>query len=86
MVMVSAYWLMPYRLEGFLMSDENDAALTPVRLPRALLQAAKAEATRRDETLSQVVRRSLRAYVASSPRQGDIETAIAAATKRPRAR
>lgn len=60
------------------MPDENDATLPPTRLPRALLDAAKAQARRRDETLSQVVRRALRAYVASTPPQGDLEDAIAA--------
>ncbi len=49
------------------MPDENDATLPPTRLPRALLDAAKAQVRRRDETLSQVVRRALRAYVAQSP-------------------
>jgi hypothetical protein len=61
------------------MPDENDATLPPTRLPRALLDAAKAQARRRDETLSQVVRRALRAYVASAPAQADLEDAIAAA-------
>ncbi len=62
------------------MPDENDATLPPTRLPRALLDAAKAQARRRDETLSQVVRRALRAYVASAPAQADLEDAIAAAS------
>ncbi len=62
------------------MPDENDATLPPTRLPRALLDAAKAQARRRDETLSQVVRRALRAYVASAPPQADLEDAIAAAS------
>lgn len=67
------------------MPDENDANLPPVRLPRALLDAAKAQARRRDETMSQVVRRALRAYVASGPVQTDLEDAIAAA-KQPKAK
>jgi beta-glucosidase-like glycosyl hydrolase len=62
------------------MPDENDATLPPTRLPRALLDAAKAQARRRDETLSQVVRRALRAYVASAPAQADLEDAITAAS------
>ena len=62
------------------MPDENDATLPPTRLPRALLNAAKAQARRRDETLSQVVRRALRAYVASAPAQADLVDAISAAS------
>lgn len=49
------------------MVDENRATLPPIRLPLNLLDAAKAKAERRDETLSQVVRRALRAYVANQP-------------------
>jgi hypothetical protein len=45
---------------------ENDAVLPPVRLPASLLRHAKALATARDETLAQVVRRALRAYVAGA--------------------
>lgn len=67
------------------MDTDNDGVLPPVRLPRALLDQARAEARRRDETLSQVVRRALRAYVGSTPRQMDLEDAIAAA-KQPRAK
>ena len=66
------------------MPDENDATLPPTRLPRVLLDAAKAQARRRDETLSQVVRRALRTYVASAPSQADLEDAIAASPKRQR--
>lgn len=64
------------------MADDLDAAMPPIRLPRSLLQAARAEAGRRDETLSQVVRRALREYVAIAPRQGDIETVISASRRR----
>ena len=66
------------------MADENDATLPPTRLPRALLDAARGQARRRDETLSQVVRRALRAYVTSGPVQGDLEDAIAAAAPKRR--
>ena len=48
------------------MKSENDTALPPVRLPRALLNAARSQAARRDETISQVVRRALRTYVEAS--------------------
>lgn len=58
------------------MTNENDATLPPIRLPLALLTAVRAQANRRDETLSQVVRRALRAYAASAPIQTDIEDAI----------
>jgi hypothetical protein len=60
------------------MPSDKDAVLPPVRLPRTLLDAARAQAVKRDETISQVVRRALRAYVASGPRQTDLEDAIAA--------
>ena len=60
------------------MTDLADATLPPVRLPKSLLDLARAEARRRDETLSQVIRRGLRAYVVSAPKQGDLEDAIAA--------
>lgn len=64
--------------------DENNAVLPPVRLPAALLAKAKATASRRDETLSQVIRRAIRAYVGSTPAvaQTDLEDAIAD-TRRP---
>jgi hypothetical protein len=55
----------------------NDAVMPPVRLDRALLAQARAVAAVRDETLSQVVRRSLRAYVASAPLLVDVEAAVA---------
>lgn len=58
------------------MPDENDACLPPVRLPRSLLDAARAQAKRRDETISQVVRRALRTYAALAPVQTDLEDAI----------
>lgn len=59
-----------------------DATLPPVRLPRALLVAARTEAARRDETLSQVVRRALRAYVGQALAEGELEVAIDAAAPR----
>jgi predicted transcriptional regulator len=51
--------------------DQGDASLA-VRLPADLLRHARSVAESRDETLSQVVRRTLRAYVASGPRQLDL--------------
>lgn len=56
---------------------ENEELLT-VRVPSDLYRHAKQIAAGRDETLSQVVRRALRAYVASGPAQMDLEQAIAA--------
>jgi predicted transcriptional regulator len=52
--------------------DQGDASLA-VRLPADLLKHARQVAESHDETLSQVVRRALRAYVASGPRQLDLE-------------
>jgi predicted transcriptional regulator len=54
---------------------EGDATLA-VRLPAELLRHARSVAESRDETLSQVVRRALRSYVASGPQQLDLEDAI----------
>jgi predicted transcriptional regulator len=54
----------------------HDAVLPPIRLPKNLLIAARQMAHSRDETLSQVVRRALRAYVARAPKQVDIEDLI----------
>jgi hypothetical protein len=64
----------------------NDAVLPPVRLPASLLRHAKEVAAARDETLAQVVRRALRAYVTagSQGRQLDLEDAVAVARKRKR--
>jgi hypothetical protein len=55
---------------------ENDAVLPPVRLPATLLRHAREVAATRDETLSQVVRRALRAYVAAGPLQLDLESTV----------
>lgn len=60
------------------MPDENDAVLPPIRLSRNLLVAARNEASRRDETLSQVVRRALRAYISQAPIQMDLIDTLAA--------
>jgi hypothetical protein len=68
---------MAKRVRGMDM-PENDAVLPPVRLDRALLDAARALAASRDETLSQVVRRQLRAYVASAPTLADVEAVVSA--------
>jgi hypothetical protein len=56
---------------------ENDAVLPPVRVPADLLRHARAVAAARDETLSQVVRRALRAYVAAGAPQLALEAAVA---------
>lgn len=69
------------------MTDEQDAVLPPIRLPKNLLIAARQVARSRDETLSQVVRRALRAYVDKAPRQVDLEEYLgeaAASSKRVR--
>jgi len=65
------------------MPDKED--LLTVRLPSDLHRHAKFVAAGRDETISQVVRRALRAYVASGPVQMDIEDA-ARPTPRPKKR
>jgi len=49
----------------------NSTVLPPIRIPRALLAAVKAKARRRDEFISQVVRRALTAYVEDAP-QADL--------------
>lgn len=55
------------------MAEKED--LLTVRLPADLHRHAKSVASSRDETVSQVVRRALRAYVSSGPAQTDIEDA-----------
>lgn len=55
------------------MEDETSVR---VRVPKQLVGEAQRVAGKRDETLSQVIRRALRNYVASEPRQTDIEDAI----------
>lgn len=65
------------------MAEKED--LLTVRLPADLHRHAKSVAAGRDETISQVVRRALRAYVASGPVQMDIEDA-ARPTHRPKKR
>lgn len=62
------------------MPDDAEATLT-ARLPADLLRHARAVARSRDENLSQVVRRALRAYVQVGPAQLDLEDALNA-TKR----
>lgn len=47
-----------------------------VRVPAHLARHAKAKAERRDETLSQVLRRALRDYVGRSAEQLDLEDAV----------
>lgn len=63
------------------MAEKED--LLTVRLPADLHRHAKSVAAGRDETISQVVRRALRAYVASGPLQLDLEDA-ARPTRRPK--
>ena len=58
-------------------------------MPTALAHEAARVAAERDETVSQVIRRALRDYVASAPksaggRQLDLEDAIAAEKRRSR--
>lgn len=48
------------------MAGKHETNVT-VRMPSDLLEAAHAEAKRRDETLSRVLRRALREYVAAAP-------------------
>lgn len=57
-----------------------DAVLPPVRLDAGLLEAARVLAAARDESLAQVVRRSLREYVASAPVRADV-VAVAASVR-----
>ncbi len=56
--------------------DTKEAVLT-VRLDEGLLRRAKRRAEKRDENLSQVVRRLLRAYADAAPAQTDLEDFIA---------
>ncbi len=55
---------------------EGEEVVLTVRVPADLMRNARAVATRRDETLSQVVRRALRVYAGAGPPQLDIEDAI----------
>lgn len=68
---------------------EHDEVLN-ARVPADLLRHAKSVAASRDETLSQVIRRALRAYVATGPAQLDLEDAARAPTapakRRPKSR
>jgi predicted transcriptional regulator len=60
------------------MQDEEESSVR-VRVPTQLLKDVHRLSNKRDETLSQVVRRALRQYVAAEPRQTDLEDAIRAA-------
>jgi predicted transcriptional regulator len=60
------------------MTDDGQDASFTIRLPAELLRHAQSMAASRDETLSQVVRRALRAYVKAGPAQLDLEDAIGA--------
>ena len=55
-----------------------DEVMLTVRVPEDLLRHARSIAEGRDETVSQVVRRALRAYVRAGPAQLDLEAAVAA--------
>ncbi len=55
---------------------EGDEVVLTVRVPADLARNARAVAAQRDETLSQVVRRALRAYAGLGPPQLDLEDAI----------
>ncbi|MBB4200741.1 hypothetical protein GGD83_004570 [Rhodoblastus sphagnicola] len=63
----------------------NSANLPPIRISRTLLTAVKLKARRRDETVSQVVRRALTAYVADAP-QADLFDHAAATKAKPKSR
>lgn len=56
---------------------DNEIMLT-VRVPGDLVKLAKSVARSRDETLSQVIRKALKAYVDSSPAQFDLVDAVRA--------
>lgn len=64
---------------------EGEKMLT-VRLPADLLKLAQGLARSRDENLSQVVRRALRGYVDSAPRQADLVEAVRASQAAPKAK
>jgi predicted transcriptional regulator len=57
------------------MNQAAEVVIT-VRVPADLVRHARAAAERNDETLSQVVRRALRAYVGRTPDQLDIEDLV----------
>jgi metal-responsive CopG/Arc/MetJ family transcriptional regulator len=66
------------------MTDDNEGGATlSVRLPADLLRHAKAVARGRDETMSQVIRRLLRSYVQSGPKQLDLEEVVAVSRRSP---
>ncbi len=58
-------------------ADDNKEASLTVRVPADVLRRAKRRAAKRDETISQVVRRLLRAYGDAAPAQTDLEDFIA---------
>lgn len=51
----------------------SDEVVLTVRVPKDLAQQVRQVADSRDETTSQVIRRSLRRYVERVPKQIDIE-------------
>ena len=57
-------------------ADDCKEAVLTVRVPADLLRRAKRRAEKRDENLSQVVRRLLRGYADAAPAQTDLEDFI----------
>lgn len=51
----------------------SDEVVLTVRVPKDLAEQVRQVAGSRDETTSQVIRRSLRRYVGRAPKQIDIE-------------
>jgi predicted transcriptional regulator len=52
-----------------------DDVVVTVRVPKTLVQRARQVADSRDETMSQVIRRSLRGYVGRAPKSIENEDA-----------
>ena len=62
--------------------QQQDERVT-VRLPAALVNNVRALAKVNDESLSRIVRRAFRQYLASGKQQLDLEDAIRAAPRKP---
>lgn len=58
--------------ESLMMADD---VVVTVRVPKTLVQRARQVADSRDETMSQVIRRSLRGYVGRAPKSIENEDA-----------
>lgn len=54
----------------------SDEVVLTVRVPKDLAQQVRQVADSRDETTSQVIRRSLRRYVGRAPKQIEIEDTV----------